>query len=156
MVEVMVVVAILAILALVALPSFQERIVRAQIVEAAPLADIVKAPVASSWTASGKFPKDNAAAGLPVPEKIVSNYVKSVVLEQGAVHITFGNKAHNAIQNKVLTFRPAVVEDAKVVPVSWICGRATAPQQMQLRGVDKTSIDDKFLPLNCQAESKKG
>lgn len=156
MVEVMVVVAILAILALVALPSFQERIVRAQIVEAAPLADIVKAPVASSWTASGKFPKDNAAAGLPVPEKIVSNYVKSVVLEDGAVHITFGNKAHNAIQNKVLTFRPAVVEDAKVVPVSWICGRATAPQQMQLKGADKTSIDDKFLPLNCQAESKKG
>jgi type IV pilus assembly protein PilA len=155
LVELMVVVSIIAILALLAVPSFQERIVRGQIVEAAPLADVARTPVGAQWTASGTLPKDNAEAGLPVPEKIVSNYVTSVVLEDGAVHLTFGHKANQAIRDKVLSFRPAVVEDAPVVPVTWICGRASAPPAMTIKGVDRTTIDDRYLPLNCQAEAKK-
>ena len=42
LIELMVVVAVVAILAVIAVPSFQDRIVRAQIVEAVPLANIVE------------------------------------------------------------------------------------------------------------------
>ena len=42
MVEIMVVIAIVAILALMAAPSFQDQIVRDQIKDALPLADIAK------------------------------------------------------------------------------------------------------------------
>ncbi|WP_278044414.1 pilin [Rivibacter subsaxonicus] len=146
----MVVVAAIAILALFAVPSFQDRIVRAQIVEAMPLADIAKRPVAAAWAASAPLPADNAEAGLPPPEKIVSNYVRAVTVENGAIHVAFGNQANGALKGRVLSLRPAVVEDAQVVPVSWLCGHAPVPEKMTARGADRTDIPPNFLPLNCR------
>jgi len=118
MVELMVVIGVVAILALMALPSYQAKFVRDQIVEALPLADIAKPPIAASWALLQSFPADNAAAGLPVADKIVNNYVSSVSVQGGAIHITFGNRANKAIAGKTLTLRPAVVEDAPIVPVT--------------------------------------
>ena len=73
MMEMMAVIAVIAILATLAVPSYLERIVRDQIRESLPLADIAKKPVADAWAATQSFPADNAAAGLPIPHKIVSN-----------------------------------------------------------------------------------
>src|SRR5262245_16027444 len=120
--ELMVVIGIIAILALLAVPTYQDKFIRDQITEALPLADIAKPPVALSWAMLQNFPADNAAAGLPVAEKIVNNYIKSVSVQSGAIHITFGNRAHSAIAGKILTLRPAVVDDAPIVPVTWVCG----------------------------------
>ena len=50
MVEMLVVMAIIAILALLAAPNFQDTIVRNEIKEALPLADIAKQPVALTWS----------------------------------------------------------------------------------------------------------
>ena len=150
MVEMMVVVAVIAILALMALPSYQDKFVRDQIVEAMPLADIAKAPVALSWAALHAFPADNAAAGLPVADKIVSNYVSSVSIQAGAINVTFGNRANNLIKGKILTLRPAVVEDAPIVPVAWVCGNAAGPGKMTVKGENKTNIPANFLPVNCR------
>lgn len=147
----MAVVAVLAILATLALPSLQGRIVRAQIVEAARLADIAKPPVAAAWAASQPLPADNAAAGLPVPALIVSNLVSALAVENGAIHLTFGNQANGAIRGKVLTLRPGVVPGAPVVPVAWVCGHAAPPAQMTALGVDRTDVRADRLPLNCQA-----
>lgn len=65
MMEMMVVLGIVAILVLMAVPTYQDKFIRDQIVEALPLADIAKPPVSASWTALRSFPADNAAAGLP-------------------------------------------------------------------------------------------
>jgi type IV pilus assembly protein PilA len=151
LVEMMVVVGIVAILALMAIPIYQDKFIRDQIAEALPLADIVKPPVALSWTLLQTFPADNAAAGLPVAEKIVNNYVGSVSIQSGANNITFGNKANHAILGKVLSLRPAVVEDAPIVPVTWICGYATAPEKMTIKGENKTNIPPGYLPLRCRS-----
>ena len=78
MVEMMVVLAVIAILALIAVPSFQDQIIRDQIKEALPLAEIAKTPLAVSWAAAHSFPPDNAGAGLPAADKIVNNYISSV------------------------------------------------------------------------------
>ena len=63
--EMMVVIGIIAILLLMALPSYQDKLVRDQVVEALPLADVAKLPVAAAWLAVQTFPADNAGAGLP-------------------------------------------------------------------------------------------
>src|SRR5712691_12632807 len=131
--ELMVVIGIVAILALMAIPTYQDKFVRDQVVEALPLADIAKPAIALSWAALQTFPADNAAAGLPVAEKIVNNYIKSVAIQGGAINITFGNRANGVILGKVLTLRPAVVEEAPIVPVTWECGYATAPEKMTIK-----------------------
>jgi type IV pilus assembly protein PilA len=150
-VEMMVVVGVVATLALMALPSYIEKSVRDQVAEALPLADVAKPPIAASWAATRAMPADNAAAGLPAAEKIVNNYVRSVAVQEGAIHITFGNNANKSIAGKILTLRPAVVEDAPVVPVAWICGNAAVPDKMTVKGVNQTSLPPLFLPLKCRS-----
>jgi type IV pilus assembly protein PilA len=151
LIELMVVVAVIAILASLALPSFRERIVRDQIVEAMKIAEVAKGPIAAAWLLTHTVPADNAAAGLPAAEKIVGNFVASVTVEGGAIHVAFGNKAHAAIAGKTLSLRPAVVEDAPVVPVAWVCGHAGAVAKMVAKGVDRTDVAPSMLPLNCKA-----
>ena len=114
------------------------------------LADIAKRPVALAWAAAQAMPADNAAAGLPVREKIVSDLVSAVAVESGAIHITFGNRANNLIKGKVLTLRPAVVEDAPIVPVTWLCGFAAVPEKMAVRGANRTDIPKGYLPVKCR------
>jgi type IV pilus assembly protein PilA len=150
LVEMMIVVGIIAILALMAIPGFQDRYVQEQITEALPLADIAKKPIAASWASARAFPADNAAAGLPAADKIVSNLVSSVSVEGGAIHMTFGNRANGAIKGKVLTLRPAVVEDAPIVPVAWVCGLAEEPGNMILKSANKTNIPASYLPFQCR------
>jgi type IV pilus assembly protein PilA len=151
LIEMMVVVAIIAILAMIAVPGIQDRIIREQIVEAMKLAEIAKAPIAASWALTRTLPADNAGAGLPVADKIVSNLVSSLSVEAGAIHVSFGNRANAANRGKTLTLRPAVVEDAPIVPVAWVCGHAGAVDRMTAKGVDRTDVPLNFLPLNCKA-----
>jgi type IV pilus assembly protein PilA len=151
MLEMIAVVAVIAILATLSLPTYLDRIVRDQIKAALPLAEIAKQPIAASWLATQAFPADNASAGLPPAQKIVANYVSAVAVENGAIHITFGNRANNAIAGKILTLRPAVVTDAPIVPVAWVCGYAEAPDKMTLNDVNLTNIPEPLLPLECRA-----
>lgn len=151
LVEMMVILAVITILAMMAVPSYFDRVLRQQIEAGLPLADIAKQPVASAWVLTQTFPADNAAAGLPVADKIVNNYISAVTLKDGAIHLTFGNRAGGAIVGKVLSLRPAVVLDAPIVPVAWVCGFAETPDKMTVHGANQTSIPEPYLPLACRA-----
>lgn len=151
MMEVLAVIAVIAILATLALPSYLERIIRDQINEALPLADVAKPPIAAAWAAQQPLPDDNAAALLPAPDKIVNYVVSAVTVRAGAIDITFGNRANGNLKGKVLTLRPAVVDDAPVVPVTWVCGNAAPPDKMTIKGTNNTSVPPKYLPLKCRA-----
>jgi len=144
------VVGVIAILAMMALPSYLDTLVRNQINEALPLADLAKGPVAGAWAAGVPLPANNEAAGLPAADKIVSNFVSSTLVQDGAIQITFGNRANSAIKGKVLTLRPAVVADAPIVPVAWVCGNATPPDKMTVKGQNKTDVPALYLPLKCR------
>jgi type IV pilus assembly protein PilA len=156
MIELMVVVGIVAVLALIAVPGISDKMVREQIVEAAKLIEIAKPPVQASWATLATMPVDNAAAGLPAATSIVNNYVSSVAIESGAIQVTFGNRASSAISGKTLSFRPGVVEASPIVPITWVCGHAGPPVPMNARGLDKTTIADRYLPLNCRAAPASG
>lgn len=150
LIELMVAVAIVAILSLIALPSLRVRLARQSIAEASALAETAKAQVAAAWSRDKVVPADNAAAGLPAPEKMVGNVVSSVQVEQGAVHVTFGPRAHATLRGKVLSYRPALVPDAPVVPIAWVCGHAPVPGGMTAQGGDRTDVPDDVLPLPCR------
>ena len=150
LIELLVVLAIVAILALMAVPSFQGHLIRQQITAALPLAGIAESPVAAAWAATQTFPEDNAAAGLPPPDKIVNYTISSVSVEDGAIQITFGNRAYGQIKGKVLSLRPAVVEGYPVVPVTWVCGDAAPPKEMTAEGENRTNVPLRYLPFKCR------
>ena len=150
LIELVVVMGIVAILALMTIPSMIEKTVRDQVAEALPIADVAKVPVALTWAATQAMPANNAAAGLPVADKIVGNYVASVAVDAGAINITFGNRVNGSLKGKILTVRPAVVADSPIVPVAWVCGNATVPDKMTVKGVNRTDVPPLYLPLSCR------
>jgi type IV pilus assembly protein PilA len=150
LIEAMIIIGIVAILATLAVPTYLDKIIRDQVVEALPLADAAKNSIAAAWAGTQTFPADNAAAGLPAPDKFVSYVVTSVMVRSGAIDIEFGNRANGILKGKVLTLRPAVVEDAPVVPVTWVCGYATAPDKMSIKGTNNTSVPARNLPIKCR------
>ena len=155
LIEVMVIFVIIAILALMAAPSFQDQIIRDQINKALPLADIAKSPNAAAWGMLQTFPTDNAGAGLPPADKIVNDAISAITVQDGSIHITFGNRANGVIIGKILTLRAAVIEDAPIVPVTWVCGYAEAPDKMTLHGQNQTNVPAAFLPFACRSRAKK-
>jgi type IV pilus assembly protein PilA len=154
MIEMLAVIAVIAILSLLALPSYFDRIAREQILAALPLADVAKKPIGEIWAAFQTMPEDNAAAGVPAANKIVNNYVSGLTVQDGAIHLQFGNRAAKALAGKVLTLRPAVVEDEPKVPVTWVCGHAGGPAQMKVLGANRTDIPNEYMPLECRRLGK--
>lgn len=149
-VEMMVVVAIIAILAMIAIPSSLGRIIKEQVLAAIPLSDAAKEPIAAQWKALKTLPADNAEAGLPTPDKVVSNFISVLEVKEGVIHMTFGNKTNAKLQGKMLSIRPAVIEESQAVPIAWVCGNAKAPDKMTVLGDNKTDIESKYLPFACR------
>jgi type IV pilus assembly protein PilA len=83
--------------------------------------------------------------------QIVNNYVSSVAVQGGAIHVTFGNRANGAIKGRILTVRPAIVEGEPVVPVTWVCGYAGPPEKMTVKGDNKTNVPAEYLPMKCRS-----
>lgn len=153
--EMLAVLAVIGILAAMAIPSYQTKIVREQIVAAIPLADTAKEPISAYRKATEGFPENNKEAGLPDADKIVSNHISALVVEKGAIHMSFGNNAHSSLKKKTLSIRPAIVEDSPVVPIAWVCGNAAVPDKMVVKGNNKTDVPEAFLPFGCRSVTPK-
>jgi type IV pilus assembly protein PilA len=150
LIELMIVIAMVTILTTLALPSFQDRIIRTQVEEALNLARFARTAVDEYYQHEGKLPADNAAAGLPVKDKIIGNYVHQLEIISGTINVTLGKRANQHIVGKILTIRPAIVPDATIVPIAWVCGKAQAPDGMSIAGANATSLDNVHLPLDCR------
>ena len=77
MMEILVVIAIVAILATLAVPSYLDKIVRDQIVEALPLADIAKNPLATP-SSSCHGPERRRCRSIPCPPLPPSSSAKDM------------------------------------------------------------------------------
>jgi len=150
LIELMIVIAIIGMMATYALPSFQDRVIRAQVSEGVGLAEFARQSVQAYYSKNRRMPKDNAAAGLPPADKIIGNYVAGVAVRDGAIVITYGNRSNRNIVGRKLAVRPAAVEGYPSVPLSWVCGRAPGPDKMSLAGANETDLPAELLPLDCR------
>ena len=147
--ELMVVIAIIAILATLTMPSLLAKRQRAEVAEAVRMAKSIRNEVTQYYEIHHSFPSDNNEAGVPAPEQLIGNKVSRIDVEQGAIHITLGNKAAKPLQGKVVSMRPAVVTGSPASPISWLCGPDEPVQGMEAIGEDKTDISIGFVPSNC-------
>jgi len=150
LIELMIVVAIIAIMATLAMPSYQDRVIRAQVAESETLTAFVRQSIEEQYRRTHVLPHDNAAAGLPPADHIVGHYVSSVEVQDGAVHVSFGNQSNRHLASHHLSLRPAVVADYPQVPIAWVCASADVPGRMTVRGTDRTDLPATFLPLDCR------
>jgi len=150
LIELMIVVSIIGILAAVAIPSYQSYTTQAQLAEAMIIVGELKGSVADYYKQTGSFPDNNEAAGIPEPQHLLGNYVKSIELLEGAFHIKLGNKVNKMLDGKTLTIRPIVVTGSPSSPFSWSCGNASIPDGMEPVGDNNTDIEKSMLTAPCR------
>lgn len=150
LIELLVVIVIIGILASFAMPSYNFYVQKKEVAEAMGIASTIKDKVTQYYLVSHSFPIDNDAAAVPAARLLIANRVTGVEVEEGAIHITLGNKASAALQQQVLSFRPAVVTDSPESPISWLCGHDTAVDGMEAVGENRTTLANKFLPFSCR------
>ncbi|ENW1655322.1 pilin, partial [Neisseria gonorrhoeae] len=120
LIELMIVIAIVGILAAVALPAYQDYTARAQVSEAILLAEGQKSAVTEYYLNHGKWPEDNASAGVASSADIKGKYVKSVTVAKGVVTATMASSNVNKeIKDKKLSLW-AKRENGSV---KWFCGQ---------------------------------
>lgn len=150
LIELMIVIAIIGILASIAIPAYQDYTIRAQVTEAFSLASELKGPIQEFRKDRGRLPRNNLEAGVPEPQFLIGNYVTRVEVNNGAIHIQFGNNANTNVEGKTLTLQPIVVTGSPASPMSWRCGMREIPKGMEAVGENRTSVESKYVPASCR------
>ena len=134
LIELMIVVAIIGILAAIALPAYQDYAIRGKVSEGLGLAAGAKTAVAESYTASGAFPADNAAAGLAAATSITGNAVTSVGVANGVITVTYNSTLGGSptANGQTIELSPTLGDGG----IRWTCTGGSMP--------------DKYRPANCR------
>ena len=115
----------------------------AQVVAGLPFTDM-KMQMMLYRAHRGEWPQDNEQAlslgGWDNFEK-GSEYVREAKIEGGAIHFTLDKD----LKGKIVTLRPAVPEDNRLGPVIWICGNKDPSEGWMVYGVDRTTVDNRYI-----------
>ncbi|HFA8210544.1 TPA: pilin, partial [Neisseria gonorrhoeae] len=125
---------------------------RAQVSEAILLAEGQKSAVTEYYLNHGKWPEDNASAGVANPTEIKGKYVKSVTVANGVVTAQMNpSGVNNEIKGKKLSLW-AKRENGSV---KWFCGQPVkrddgADADAVTAVTDNNNIETKHLPSTCR------
>jgi len=119
-------------IAAITLPTYMEYTLRAEVDSGAALAEGSRKAVEVYFAGHGRFPSDNQEAGLPDPGLISNDVVGSIAVQDGAVVVTYGNKAGEAIRGRTVQFWP----ENQGTGLHWACVGST--------------IDERFRPTICR------
>ena len=135
LIELMIVIAIIGILAAIAIPAYQDYVIRSQVSEGLSLADGSKTAIAEFINNTGRFPGDNASAGLATDVSINGNYVSKLTVANGLITVAYGGpKANAAIgTGSTLLLSPKTQAGG----IKWTCKAGT-------------SMAAKYLPSSCR------
>ncbi|EMU4528707.1 pilin [Neisseria gonorrhoeae] len=129
---------------------------RAQVSEAILLAEGQKSAVTEYYLNNGKWPENNASAGVASPGEIKGKYVQSVTVANGVVTAEMKSDGVNKeIQGKKLSLW-AKRENGSV---KWFCGQPVtragdnANNDAVTDDTTGTKIDTKHLPSTCRDKS---
>lgn len=133
LIELMIVIAIIAILMAIAIPAYQDYAVRTKVSEGINLAGASKLAIAETYSSVGRFPPNQASAGLPTAASINGKYVTSVSVSgtAGQVLITYNN-VEPKLNNMTLVLSATTAAGS----VKWRCRSANLPA--------------KYLPSECR------
>ncbi len=148
--EMMIVLAIMAVLLVLTVPVNTGKMDQTYIAETKELVRRYQPLIEQHYRLFSQFPANNHAAGLPDADNILGNYLTSVELVNGAMHLTLGNKIRPDLKGKILTVRPIFVPDTNNTLISWICGNDTVPENMIAAGENRSDVPPVSLPLSCR------
>ncbi len=151
LIELMIVIAIISIMATMALPTYQDFIIRTQIKEAMAISDGIKKSIRDYYNIHHTFPVDNSTAQVPKPRHLIGNFVTGIEVQDGAIHISLGNRINAHAIGKILSLRPAIVTDNPSSPISWLCGYAEPVDGMEVIGENQTTVPSLYLSPACRA-----
>ncbi|HFC8586742.1 TPA: hypothetical protein ACFK18_09280 [Neisseria gonorrhoeae] len=131
---------------------------RAQVSEAILLAEGQKSAVTEYYLNHGKWPKDNASAGVASSSSIKGKYVKEVKVENGVVTAQMKS---DGVNKEIKGKRLSLWAKRENGSVKWFCGqpvkrdKADADNDAVTDDVkaDTNAIDTKHLPSTCRDES---
>ncbi|ENV6668371.1 pilin, partial [Neisseria gonorrhoeae] len=116
---------------------------RAQVSEAILLAEGQKSAVTEYYLNHGKWPKDNASAGVANPTEIKGKYVQSVTVANGVVTAQMKpSGVNNEIKDKKLSLW-AKRQDGSV---KWFCGQPVKRDADAVTADKDKKIETKHLP----------
>lgn len=127
LIELMIVVSIIGILASIALPSYQDYVKKAHVLEGLNLAGGSKTAIWDYWSANGVFPSTNSSAGIAAT--ITGNAVDNVEISLNTIKITYNEKVEN---NQTIILK-AINGSGSLI---WDCQTGT--------------LSEKYRPVNCR------
>jgi type IV pilus assembly protein PilA len=134
LIELLTVVSIIAILAAIAIPQFGEYRKKGYNAEGFVLGGDVRKDIQEYYAHTGRFPKDNAEAGLPAPEHLRGKTVESITVRNGAFDIRNNDKA----TYQIVSVRPALPKGDQTAPLQWVWGNDPAPASYEPVGENRT------------------
>ena len=139
LIELLTVVSIIAILAAIAIPQFGEYRKKGYNAEGHVLGGNIRRDIQEFYEHTGRFPADNAEAGLPAAEHIRGKVVESITVRNGAFDIKNNDKA----TYQVISVRPALPKADKTAPLQWVWGLDPVPPSYEPVGENRT-VENKY------------